>query len=462
MECEFSTGDDKFKDHCGVFAVFGHNSSAELTALGLKALQHRGQESVGIVSCSIGEKKLSFHKGVGLVGENFSKKENFNNLKGNLSIGHVRYSTSGGKDESAIQPFIAELSYGSLALSHNGNLSNYQKLRKPLQDRGVIFQSHIDTEVLVHLIALSKKDNFYDKFTDALSQVEGAYSLLSIFNGKLYAMKDPFGIRPLCIGKLGDAIVISSETCGLTAIGAELIREIENGEMLIIDENSIESKFPLKKQKSKFCVFEYIYFSRADSIINNISVYESRKRMGKILAKNTKHNIDVVIPVPDSGLPAGLGFAEESGKKFEFGIIKNNYIGRTFISPDQKARMNKVKTKHSANVTAIKGKNIALIDDSIVRGTTMKRIIEMLKSAGANEVHIYVSSPPTRFSCNYGIDTPTLDELIFNKLNGDLNEISKYLGSDSINYISIDGIYKAMGKDIGDYCDVCFSGENFI
>ena len=448
------------KEECGIFGVFGHPDSAALTALGLHALQHRGQESAGIVSFD--GKHFNAERHLGLVGDHFTNASVINRLPGNSALGHVRYSTTGSTTIKNIQPLFADLLGGGIACAHNGNLTNGRDLRKKLVKKGSIFQSTTDTEAFIHLIAQSEETLVVKKIIDALYQMEGAYSLGVLTNKKLIGIRDPVGIRPLVLGDLNGSKIIASETCALDIIGAKFIRDVENGEIIVIDENGIKSFKPFKQSKARLDIFEYIYFARPDSIVGGKNVYECRKSLGRQLAKEYNTDADIVIPVPDSGVPAGLGFAESSGIAFELGITRNHYVGRTFIEPTQTIRQLGIKLKHNANPINIKNKRIVLIDDSIVRGTTAIKIVKMIREAGAAEVHMGVSSPPILFPDFYGIDTPTHNELI--ATNNPVEEIRKILDLDTIHFLSLDGLYKAMGhknrnNTIPQYTDHCFTGD---
>jgi amidophosphoribosyltransferase len=451
---------DKLKEECGVFGIYNNNDAAVNTALGLHALQHRGQEAAGIIAMD--NEYFSAHFADGLVGDNFSSSEVVKKLQGQLAIGHVRYSTAGKKTTRNYQPIYAELSFGFVGLAHNGNLTNANSLRNSLIKRGSIFHSTMDTEVIIHLIALSQKATIDDKIIDAISQIEGAYSLVIIYKDNLIAIRDPNGVRPLVLGKLGDSYVVASETCALDIIGAKFERDIENGEMLIINQDGLKSLKPFNQAPKKFCIFEYVYFARPDSVIESKSVYQMRKNIGIELAKEIKIDADVVVPIPDSGVAAAIGYALESKIPFELGIIRNHYVGRTFIEPSDKIRHFGVKLKHNANLEIIKDKRVILIDDSIVRGTTSKKIVQMIKEAGAKEIHMLIASPPTISSCFYGVDTPDKKDLI--AANCSINEIIKIIGVNSLAYISIDGLYRAIIKSKRDndnpqYCDACFTGD---
>ena len=455
-----NTSEDKLHEECGVFGIFGSPDASTLTALGLHALQHRGQEGAGIVSFD-GEK---FHgvRRPGLVGDHFNKQEVINRLQGSNAIGHVRYSTTGDSILKNIQPLYADLMSGGFACAHNGNLTNASALREKLVSRGSIFQSTSDTETILQLVAQSERKQIVDKLIDALFQIHGAYSLVILTNKKLIGVRDPYGIRPLVLGDLNGAPVLASETCALDIIGAKFVREIENGEIIIISEKGMESIRPFPKVAERPCIFERIYFSRPDSMLGGNTVYNYRKNLGIELAKEHCVNADTVVPVPDSGVPAALGYAQQSSMPFELGIIRNHYVGRTFIEPSQSIRQFGVKLKHNANVSYIKNKKIILIDDSIVRGTTAKKIIKMIYDAGAKEVHLGIACPPIKHPDFYGIDTPDYNELIASK--NSIEEISKTIGSKSLFFLSLEGTYRAMGyenrnPDQPQFTDHCFTGE---
>ena len=396
--------DDKLHEECGVFGIYGHPEAAALVALGLHALQHRGQEAAGIVSHD--GRHFHSHKGMGKVGDNFSTEEVIKSLQGNAAVGHNRYATTGGTVLRNVQPIFADLANGGLAVAHNGNLTNASTLRRRLVLEGSIFQSTMDTEVIIHLIANSKKTRIVDCLVDAMSKISGAYSLVALTSKKLIGMRDPYGVRPLVLGKLDNAYILSSESCALDIIGAEFIRDVSPGEVVVIDEGGISSHFPFSTPPKRFCIFEHIYFARPDSVVEGRSVYEVRKSIGSELARENPVDADLVIPVPDSGTPAAIGYAQESGIPFDLGIIRNHYVGRTFIEPTDQIRHLGVKLKHNANRNIIDGKRVVLVDDSIVRGTTSTKIVQMVREAGAREVHMRIASPPTTHSCFYGVDTP--------------------------------------------------------
>ena len=433
----------KLKEECGVFGISDSKDAAALTALGLHALQHRGQEGCGIVSFD-GSHYFS-EKRFGLVGDNFNKEKILNRLRGNYAIGHNRYSTTGENTLRNIQPFFADTNAGGIGVAHNGNLTNSISLRKKLVDEGAIFYTTSDTETIVQLIARSKRKKTIDKIVDAIFQIQGGYSLVMLTQTSLVGVRDPYGIRPLVIGKLNNSYVLSSETCALDIIGAKFVREVDNGEIVLIEDNKIQSIKPFPPRKIRPCVFEYIYFSRPDSILNGKSAYEYRKNLGKELAKESNLKADIVVPVPDSGNAAALGFAQYLGINFELGLTRNHYVGRTFIEPIQKIRSLGVKLKLNANQSTIKNKKIILVDDSLVRGTTSHKIIKMLYDAGAKEVHMKIACPEIKFPDFYGVDTPTKKELLAaNKTN---DEICKYIGAKTLTFLSIDGLYRAIGFD---------------
>ena len=450
---------DSPKDECGLFGIYGMSDAATLTALGMHALQHRGQESGGIVAFD--ENQFNSHRAIGLVGDNFNSPEVMRGLNGSMAVGHVRYSTSGDTALRNVQPLFSEFKFGGLAMAHNGNLTNAYTLRKKLIDRGCIFQSTSDTETIIHLIAISEYSRVVERITDALSHVEGAYSLIAMTQKKLIGLRDPYGVRPLVIGKLGDAYILTSETCALDIIDAEYVRDVEPGEIVMIDEDGLTSVKPFKKRQSRFCIFEYIYFARPDSVLEDKNVYACRKSIGAEMARESAIDADLIVPIPDSGVPAAIGYSEESKIPFELGIIRNHYVGRTFIEPSDQIRHLGVRLKHNANAAYLKGKRVILVDDSIVRGTTSLKIVEMVRNAGASEVHMRISSPPTAYSCFYGIDTPERSQLMASNMN--LEEMRKHIGVDSLAFISMDGLYRAVGEqkrnDDPQYCDACFTGE---
>ncbi len=451
---------DKFHEECGVFGVYGTEDAAALTALGLHALQHRGQEAAGIVSYD--GKRFHPHRALGLVGDIFGDSEVIRTMPGDSAIGHNRYSTAGETVLRNVQPLYADYSFGGLALAHNGNLTNARQLRRELVRTGSLFQSTMDTEVIQHLIATSRESRLLDRFISALRAIDGAYSLVALSRRKMIGARDPLGVRPLVLGQLGDAWILASETCALDIIGASYVRDIEPGELVVIDEDGLHSHHPSPPVRKRLCIFEYIYFARPDSDVDGTNVYEARKAIGAELARESNVDADLVIPVPDSGVPAAIGYAAEAGIPFELGLIRNHYVGRTFIEPTDEIRHLGVRLKHNANRGQLKGKRVILVDDSIVRGTTSKKIVEMVRAAGASEVHVRISSPPTRSPCFYGIDTPEASELLAS--NHNVEEIRKLISADSLAYISMDGLYRAMGEDgrnndAPQYCDACFSGE---
>lgn len=452
--------DDRMHEECGVFGIYGHDDASALTALGLHALQHRGQESSGIVSYDNGEFKV--HRGLGLVDDIFNDQDIIGRLTGTCALGHNRYATTGGTQLRNVQPLYAELSFGGFAVAHNGNLTNAMTIRDELISRGAIFQCTSDSEVIIHLVALSTKTTVLDRLVDSLKQLIGAYSLICFAEGRMIGVRDPNGFRPLVLGKLGNAHILASETVALDIIGADYVRDIEPGEMVVITEQGVQSHRPFASAASRFCIFEYIYFARPDSHVEGKSVYEMRKKIGAVLAKEAPCDADLVVPVPDSGVPAALGFAEASGLPFELGIIRNHYVGRTFIEPTQKIRHLGVKRKHNANRGIVEGKRIVLVDDSIVRGTTSRKIVEMMRQAGASEVHMRISAPPITHGCFYGIDTPSREDLLASSHS--VAQIAEFIGVDSLAFISDDGLYSAMGetgrnKAAPQYCDACFTGE---
>ncbi len=452
--------DDKLHEECGVFGIFDHDDAAAFTTLGLHALQHRGQEAAGIITFD--GKRFISERHLGKVGDHFTSSKVIEKLVGRTAIGHVRYSTTGDTILQNTQPLYADLATGGFAICHNGNLTNAITLREELIKDGAICQTTSDTEVLLHLVARSREHKFVDKFIEALKQIEGAYAFVGLTNKKLIGARDPYGIRPLVLGKQGNSYVLASETCALNMIDAEFVREIENGEVVIITKDGIQSYKPFGKTKSRPCIFEYIYFARPDSVVGGHCVYDVRKKMGAELANESSVEADVVIAVPDSGLPAAIGYAQKSNIPFELGIIRNHYVGRTFIEPAQKIRELGVRLKHSANCHSIAGKRIILVDDSIVRGTTSMKIVKMMYEAGAKEVHMRISSPPITHPDFYGIDTPRRSSLI--AAGRTVAEINEFIGADSLAFLSIEGIYKAMGhksrnSENPQFTDHCFTGD---
>ena len=431
---------DKLKEECGIFGLSNHDDASALVALGLHALQHRGQEGCGIVSFD--GKNYHSEKRQGLVGDHFTNSETLNKLPGKFAIGHNRYSTTGETSLRNIQPFFADLHMGGLSIAHNGNLTNALLLRETLVKDGAIFRTTSDTETIVQLISKSKREKFIDKLIDALFQIQGGYSLVLMTNKKLVGVRDPFGIRPLVIGRLKDSFIFASETCALDIVGATFVRDVENGEIVVVENNQLKSIKPFPRQKQRPCVFEYIYFARPDSLINKKCAYEYRKNLGSELAKETDLSADLVVPVPDSGVPAALGYAEQSKKRFELGLIRNHYVGRTFIEPSQSIRSLGVKLKLSSAKTIIKNKSIILIDDSLVRGTTCNKIVKMLYESGAKEVHVRIACPVIRFPDFYGVDMPTKEELLAHEKN--ISEMCNYIKAKSLKFLSLEGLYTAL------------------
>ncbi len=457
---KFDPNADRLREECGVFGIFGHPDAAAITALGLHALQHRGQEAAGIVSHD--SKRFYSERRLGLVGDNFSRREVIDRLPGTVALGHVRYSTTGETILRNVQPLFAELEGGGFAIGHNGNLTNGIALRKALVHEGAMMQSTTDTEVILHLVARARRNRFVDRFIEGLRQLEGAYAFVGLTNKKLIGARDPLGIRPLVIGRLDGCPILASETCALDIIGAHYVRDVENGEVVIFDEDGAQSHKPFPPMQARPCIFEYIYFSRPDSIVGGRSVYDVRKTMGAELAREAKAEADVIVPVPDSGVPAAIGFAQESGIPYELGIIRNHYVGRTFIQPTQSIRDQGVRLKHSANRAVVAGQRIVLVDDSIVRGTTSKKIVQMMRDAGAREVHFRIASPPITHPDYYGIDTPERDKLL--AATHDLEGMRQFIGADSLAFLSVDGIYRAMGFEGRDpvrpqFTDHCFTGD---
>jgi amidophosphoribosyltransferase len=447
--------DDHFHDQCGVFGIWGDSEAANHTYLGLHALQHRGQEAAGIVSADTGQ--LYAHRALGLVQDIFGANT-LDKLPGDRAIGHVRYSTAGGSHVKNAQPIAIDYQHGSIAVAHNGNLTNADELRRRLEAAGSIFQTTSDTEVVVHLIARSRESSTVDRVSDALRQCKGAYSLMVLTPQEVIAVRDPWGFRPLAMGKLKDAWVFASEPVAFELIAAEFVRDVEPGEMIVVDRSGMHSYRPFLGEPAKMCVFEYVYFARPDATLGGINVYEARKRMGRALAREAKVEADVVIPVPDSGVPAALGYAQESGLPFELGLVRSHYVGRTFIEPQSSIRHFGVRLKLSPNRALIQNKRVVVVDDSIVRGTTSRKIVKMLRDAGAREVHLRISSPPTRWPCFYGIDTPSRSELIASSHN--LEEIAKYVTADSVGYLAVESLHRAVAGTGGKgYCDACFTGD---
>jgi len=459
-ECEFDFDGDRLHEECGIFGIFGHPDAAAITALGLHALQHRGQEAAGIVAFD--GRRFHSERRLGLVGDHFSNGATIERLPGAAAVGHVRYSTTGETILRNVQPLFAELDGGGLAVAHNGNLTNGLTLRRELVRDGAICQSTSDTEVILHLVARSRRPRIVERFIESLRQIEGAYALVALTNKKLIGARDPLGIRPLVLGELNGCPILASETCALDIIGAKFVRDIENGEVVVISREGVQSLRPFPAQRMRPCIFEYIYFARPDSIVHGRSVYDARKAMGAQLAREAPADADVVVPVPDSGVPAALGYAQACGLPFELGIIRNHYVGRTFIQPTQAIRELGVRLKHNANRAVIAGKRIVLIDDSIVRGTTSVKIVQMMREAGAAEVHLRISSPPITHPDYYGIDTPERDKLLAARM--DLEEMRRFMGADSLAFLSVDGIYRAMGYPGRDnrnpqFTDHCFTGD---
>ena len=457
MYCKYT---DRIKDECGVFGIFGTEEASVLTTLGLHSLQHRGQEGAGIVSFD-GQNFHSVRK-QGLVGDNFNNTDILSQLPGKTAIGHVRYSTTGESKPENLQPLFANLAMGGFACAHNGNLTNTFSIKKQLVESGSIFQTSSDTEIILQLVARSRKKKLIDKLTDALSQIQGAYSLIILTNKKLIGVRDPLGIRPLVLGDKNGSPVLASETCALDMIGAKYIRNVENGEIVVITDNGIESIKPFNKIPERPCIFERIYFASPDSIVDNKTVYTYRKSLGEQLAIENKISADVIVPIPDSGVSAAIGFSQKSSIPFELGIIRSHYVGRTFIEPSQTIRQFGVKLKHSVNKSCIENKRVILIDDSIVRGTTANKIVKMVFEAGAKEVHLGISCPPIKHPDFYGIDTPNYSELIASKFN--LEEMTKIVGANSLFFLSLNGTYKAMGFNERNtkspqFTDHCFTGD---
>ncbi|HET6469651.1 MAG TPA: amidophosphoribosyltransferase [Geminicoccaceae bacterium] len=452
--------DDKLHEECGVFAIFEHGDAAALTALGLHALQHRGQEAAGIVSFD--GRHFHAQRATGLIGDSFSRENVIRGLPGQVAIGHTRYATTGASMLRNVQPLFADFAFGGLALAHNGNLTNALGLRRRLVDEGCLFQSTTDTEVIVHLIARSRKQSILARIVDAVREIEGAWALVALFDRGIIGVRDPLGVRPLVLGRIDGSFILASETCALDIMGAELVRDVEPGEVVVIDRDGVRSLRPFPRQPQRFCIFEYVYFARPDSSVEGLGVYEVRKRIGAELAREAPAAADVVVPVPDSGVPAAIGYAQASGLPFELGIIRNHYVGRTFIEPSDQIRHLGVKLKHNANRATLEGRRVVLVDDSIVRGTTSTKIVAMVRQAGAAEIHMRVASPPTTHSCFYGVDTPERGQLL--AAQNDLDAMARIIGVDSLAFVSIDGLYRAAGRSHRDparpqFCDACFTGD---
>jgi amidophosphoribosyltransferase len=461
---------DKLHEECGVFGVIGARSASSMVALGLHALQHRGQEAVGITSFDgpsgkdgAEEGEFFSHRGIGHVAHVFNNQDMFADLPGQMASGHVRYSTTGGSGLRNIQPLFADLADGGFSIAHNGNISNAMTLKRDLVQKGSIFQSTSDTEVIIHLVATSRYPTLLDRFIDALRLVEGGYALICMTKEGMIACRDPLGIRPLVMGRIGDAVVFASETVALDVVGADFEREVEPGELIQVSHaGEISTHRPFGTSNPRPCIFEQVYFSRPDSILGGQSVYQSRRQIGVELAKESPAEADLVVPVPDSGVPAAIGYAAQSGIPFELGIIRSHYVGRTFIQPGDGKRHSEVKRKHNANRALVAGKRIVLVDDSIVRGTTSLKIVQMMRDAGASEVHMRIASPPTDHSCFYGVDTPERSKLLAARM--DLAAMADYIQADSLAFVSIDGLYRAVGQNdrnpaCPQFCDACFTGE---
>ncbi len=448
------------REECAVFAIYGHPEAAAHAALGLHALQHRGQEAAGIVTFD--GRQFHAHRATGLVGDIFGNPRVIAALPGHAAIGHTRYSTTGASMLRNVQPLYAEMGFGGLAIAHNGNLTNARMLRRWLVEEGAIFQSTTDTEVIVHLVARSRLRGPVERLVDALRIVEGAFSLVALFDDAVVAARDPWGVRPLVLGRLGEAWIVASETCAFDIIGAECVRDVEPGEVVVIDREGVRSLRPFLPRPPRFCIFEYVYFARPDSIVEGRGVYEVRKRIGMELAREAPAEADLVVPVPDSGVPAAIGYAQQSGLPFELGIIRNHYVGRTFIEPSDHIRHLGVRLKHNADRRTLGGRRVVLVDDSIVRGTTSTKIVAMVRAAGAREVHMRIASPPTTHSCFYGVDTPEREKLLAARY--DLEAMARIVGVDSLAFLSIDGLYRAVGEPRRDpvrprFCDACFTGD---
>ncbi|WP_193175576.1 amidophosphoribosyltransferase [Oricola nitratireducens] len=451
--------DDHFHDECGVFGIFGRSDAASFVALGLHALQHRGQDAAGIVTFDGSQFHAERH--VGLIGDNFTKPSVIARLSGDRAIGHTRYPTTGDSGLRNVQPLFAELESGGLAVAHNGNVTNAMTVQRELQRAGAIFSSTSDTETLLHLVAVSPEKDLLAKFIDGLKKLEGAYSFVALSPKKMLGARDPLGIRPLVLGDLEGSWILASETCALDIMGARFVRDVKPGEVVVITDKGLESHFPFEQQKGRFCIFEYVYFARPDSYVEGKNVYEARKNIGVELAREKPVEADIVVPVPDSGVPAAIGYAQEAKLPFELGIIRNHYVGRTFIQPTDSIRHMGVKLKHNANRLSLEGKRVILVDDSIVRGTTSQKIVQMVREAGAKEVHMRIASPPTVSSCYYGVDTPETNKLLASRMN--VEDMADFIRVDSLGFLSIDGLYRAVGEAVRDaeqpqFCDACFTG----
>ncbi len=452
--CVEESNFDDFHEECGVFGVYGHPEAANLVYLGLCALQHRGQESAGIVSSN--GKTLFSHRGMGLVADVFDE-DTIRRLEGISAIGHNRYSTTGATLYKNCQPLIAEYEAGGIALAHNGNLVNFEELRSELEKSGAIFQSSSDSEVILHLIAASRAPSLVERVIEALEQVRGAYSLLVLGERELIAARDPFGFRPLVLGKLRDATIFASETCALDLVRADYVREVAPGEVIVLTQSGMRSFMPFAPRPPKRCIFEYVYFARPDSLLFGRNVYEVRKLHGRILARECPADADIVVPVPDSGVPAAIGYAQESGLPFEMGLIRSHYVGRTFIEPREAIRHFGVRVKFNPVPAVLNGRRIVLVEDSLVRGTTLRKVIPMLRQAGAREVHMRIAAPPTAYSCFYGIDTPTRSELLAS--HHSIEEIRRFITADSLEYLSWEGLYSFTDQPGEGFCDACFTGR---
>lgn len=447
--------DDKPGEECGIFGIYGHPTAAEMTYLGLYALQHRGQESSGIVTSD--ETDMFYHRGLGLVSEVFGDQGIFRYLRGHMAVGHNRYSTTGSNRALNVQPLLSADRDGQIAIGHNGNLTNTRALYEELIKKGALFHTTLDSELIIHLAAMSKKKTFQERIVQALKKVQGAYCLVMLTRDSLIAARDPHGFRPLCLGKTGNAWVVASETCAIDIIGGEYVRDVEPGEIITIDKDGVHSIKPFKPQAKRFCIFEYIYFSRPDSFIFGDCVDKARRKIGKALAEESPVDADIVIPVPDSSNTAALGYAQATGIPFEIGLIRNHYIGRTFIHPSQVTRDAKVRIKFNPVKGVIKGKRIIVVEDSIVRGTTFRKIAKLLRDAGAKEIHLRVSSPPIISPCFYGMDFPTREELLASSLS--VEQIRQHMGVDTLRYLSLKGLKNSVPNGDNSYCSACFSGK---